>query len=219
MVESATASKRPRIAVLANIYETHLHMQHIIDRILEGYNHGGVFHHPQLDVVSTFVEQRGEGDLLRERAQRHPAMKIYPTVWQALTRGTRKLDVDGIIYIGEQGVYPQNEKGQREYACYRFFEEIVDVFRASDRTVPVYVAKHLSYNWEWTKDMYDTSRRMGFRLMAGSSLPVAWRIPSIDMPLGARNPFDQPGLVDFDTTLAKTFPIHRLETSRPPLRT
>jgi hypothetical protein len=34
--------------------------------------------------------------------------------------------------------------------------------------------------------MYDTSRSMGFPLQAGSSLPVTWRIPSIEMPDGAR---------------------------------
>ena len=34
--------------------------------------------------------------------------------------------------------------------------------------------------------MYDTSREMGFPFMAGSSLPVTWRTPSVEMPLGAR---------------------------------
>jgi hypothetical protein len=185
MGQSATASKRPQIAVVANIYKKHLHTQHIIDRILDGYNFGGVFHHPELDVVSIFVEQRGEGDLVPERVERHPNMKVYPTIGQALTRGTGKLAVDGVIYIGEQGTYPQNEKGQTEYPRYRFFEEIVDVFRASGRSVPVYLDKHLSWNWPWAKEMYDTARQMGFPLMAGSSLPVTWRIPSIDMPLDA----------------------------------
>ena len=33
--------------------------------------------------------------------------------------------------------------------------------------------------------MYDTSREMGFAYMAGSSLPVTWRIPSVEFPLGA----------------------------------
>jgi len=33
--------------------------------------------------------------------------------------------------------------------------------------------------------MYDTSRQMGFPLMAGSSLPVTWRMPQVEMPLGA----------------------------------
>ncbi len=185
MAQTATTVKRPQIAVVANIYKTHLHTQHIIDRVLDGYNFGGVFHHPQMDVVSIFVEQRGEGDLVPERAERHPKMKVYPTIGQALTRGTGKLAVDGVIYIGEQGDYPRNEKGQTEYPRYRFFEEIVEVFRASGRCVPVYLDKHFSWNWTYAKKMYDTARQMGFAFMAGSSLPVTWRIPAVDLPLGA----------------------------------
>src|SRR5260370_2436872 len=34
--------------------------------------------------------------------------------------------------------------------------------------------------------MYDTSRELGFAFMAGSSLPVTWRTPSVEMPLGSR---------------------------------
>ena len=33
--------------------------------------------------------------------------------------------------------------------------------------------------------MYDQSQQMGFAFMAGSSLPVTWRTPSIEMPLGS----------------------------------
>ena len=98
MAQNAGSSKRPQVAVIANIYKTHLHTQHIIDRILEGYGWGGVFFHSPLEVVSLFVEQRGEGDLVPERAKRHPGMKVYPTIAQALTRGTGKLAVDGVIY-------------------------------------------------------------------------------------------------------------------------
>ena len=32
--------------------------------------------------------------------------------------------------------------------------------------------------------MVATSKRLGFPLMAGSSLPVAWRMPPVDVPLG-----------------------------------
>jgi hypothetical protein len=34
--------------------------------------------------------------------------------------------------------------------------------------------------------MYDTSRQLGFAFMAGSSLPVTWRTPALEMPQGAR---------------------------------
>jgi hypothetical protein len=112
-------------------------------------------------------------------------MKICRDVADALTCGTDKLAVDGVVYIGEQGDYPRNEKGQTEYPRYRFFQQVVDVFRASGRSVPYFTDKHLSWNWGWAKDMYDTSRKMGFPLMAGSSAPVRWRIPSVEMPQGA----------------------------------
>src|SRR5579864_359397 len=168
MPQNASPAKRPRIAVLANIYKRRLHAQHIVDRILDGYGWGGVYHHPSLQVVSIYVQQSGEGDLVPERAKRHPEMKIYPTVAQALTRGTGQLAVDGVVYIGEQGDYPRNEKGQTEYPRYQFFQQVVDVFRASSRVVPYFTDKHLSWNWEWAKEMFDTSRTMGFPLMAGS---------------------------------------------------
>jgi hypothetical protein len=185
MAQNAAPSRRPQIAVLANIYRTNLHTQHILDRILDGYGFGGVYHHSPMDVVSLFVEQSGEGDLSPERAKRHPGMKIYPTVAEALTRGTGKLAVDGVVYIGEQGNYPRNEKGQTLYPRYQFFEKVVDVFRSSGRAVPYFNDKHLSWNWDWAKKMYDTSRQMGFPLMAGSSLTVTWRMPQVEMPLGA----------------------------------
>ena len=34
----------------------------------------------------------------------------------------------------------------------------------------------------------DTATELGFPFMAGSSLPVTWRTPSIDMPLGGGAP-------------------------------
>src|SRR5678816_3254585 len=98
MAQNSTPSKRPKIAVLANTYRFHLHTQHILDRILFGYGWGGVFYRPSLDVVSLFVEQREEGDLSPQRAKQYPGMKIYPSVADALTLGTGKLAVDGVVY-------------------------------------------------------------------------------------------------------------------------
>ncbi|MBI4551480.1 MAG: hypothetical protein HY710_04385, partial [Candidatus Latescibacteria bacterium] len=84
------------------------------------------------------------------------------------------------------GNYPSNDKGQRLYPRYEFFKQCVEVFEASGRSVPVFNDKHLSWNWDYAVEMYETARRMGFAFMAGSSLPVTWRTPSIDMPPGAR---------------------------------
>lgn len=139
-----------------------------------------------MDLVSLYVDQVGTNDLSRERAARHPEMKIFPSIAEALTLGGGKLAVDGVVLVGEHGNYPRNEKGQTKYPRFEFFEQIVKVFRDSGRHVPVFSDKHLSWNWEWARKMYDTSREMGFAFMAGSSLPVTWRTPSVEMPLGSR---------------------------------
>jgi len=139
-----------------------------------------------MDLVSLYVDQVGANDLSRERASRHPALKIEPDIAGALTLGTGKLAVDGVVIVGEHGNYPRNEKGQTQYPRYEFFQQVVKVFRESGRSVPVFNDKHLSWNWEWARKMYDTSRQLGFPILAGSSLPVTWRTPSVEMPAGAR---------------------------------
>ena len=174
--------RRPKIAALTTIYHKYSHSQHIVDRFLEGYGWEGRHHRPAMDVVSLYVEQVKKEDLSRERAERFPQMQIYPTIAEALTQGGEKLAVDGVLLIGEHGSYPENEKGQRLYPRYEYFQQIVDVYRRSGRTAPIFNDKHLSWNWDWAKKMVDASREMGFGFMAGSSLPVARRLPSIDLP-------------------------------------
>jgi hypothetical protein len=177
---------KPRIAAVVTSYFKYSHAQHIVDRFLDGYGWDGAHHYPPMDLVSLYVDQVGANDLSRERAARHPSMKIYPTIADALTLGTGKLAVDGVVLVGEHGQYPRNEKGQTKYPRWEFFQKIVEVFRASNRAVPVFNDKHLSWNFEWAKAMYDTAHQLKFPLMAGSSLPVTWRTPQVEMPLGAR---------------------------------
>jgi hypothetical protein len=180
------AGNRPKLAAITTVYRRMAHTQHIVDRYLEGYGWNGTHHHPEMDLISLYVDQVGADDLSRDRAARFPTMKIYPTIAEALTCGTGKLAVDGVVVVGEHGEYPKTPKGQVQYPRYRFFEETVAVFRSSGRSVPMFNDKHLSWNWEWAKKMYDTSKEMGFAYMAGSSLPVTWRIPSVEFPDGAR---------------------------------
>jgi hypothetical protein len=137
-----------------------------------------------MDLVALYVEQVGDNDLSRERAGRHPQMRIYPTIAEALTQGKNKLAVDGVLLIGEHGNYPKNNKGQTLYPRYEYFKEIIEIYRQSGKTAPVFNDKHLSWNWDHAKEMVDTAREMGFALMAGSSLPLTWRQPSEDLPWG-----------------------------------
>jgi len=175
-----------KIAAIATIYHKYSHAQHIVDRFLEGYGWNGRHHRPPMELASLYVEQCGENDLSRDRAARFPSMQIVPTIADALTLGGSRLAVDGVLLIGEHGKYPTNEKGQHLYPRYEYFRQIVSVFRTTGQTCPVFNDKHLSWRWEWAREMYDLAREMGFAFMAGSSLPVTWRTPSVEMPLGAR---------------------------------
>jgi hypothetical protein len=179
-------STRPKIAAVVTTYFKYSHAQHIVDRFLDGYGWNGTHHYPPMDLVSLFVDQIGRTDLSRERGSRHPSVKLSPTIADALTLGGDRLAVDGVVLVGEHGNYPRNEKGQTKYPRYEFFEQIAGVYRSSNRAVPLFSDKHLSWNWEWARKMYDTSRELKFAFMAGSSLPVTWRTPSVEMPLGAR---------------------------------
>ncbi len=183
MVHGSTT--RPRLAILTTTFYKGAHVQHIADRLLDGYGWNGRHHRPYMDLVSLYVDQLHPNDLSRERAARFPGLKIYATIADALTLGGSELAVDGVLLIAEQGDYPMNEKEQKLYPRYPFFKQMAAVFRACGRGVPVFNDKHLSWNWEWAREMYDSAQELGFPLMAGSSLPVTRRTPAIDLPLGA----------------------------------
>lgn len=176
---------RPKIAAICTVVHKYAHSQHFLDRFLEGYGWDSAHHRPPFDLVSLYVDQVPDGDLSRDRAARFPTMRIYPTVADALTLGTNTLAVDGVLLIGEHGEYGYNAKGQHLYPRYELFKQIVAVYRLAGRSAPIFNDKHLSWQWAWSKEMVETARELGFALMAGSSLPVTWRTPSVDLPLGA----------------------------------
>ena len=179
------AAEPKRIAIITTIYRYLSHGQHMGDRFLVGYPIEGEWHKPNMKVVSLYVDQHPSGDLSGDRAKEF-GFKVYPTIAETLRCGGSKLAVDAVLIIGEHGEYPVNEKGQKLYPRYEFFEQCVKVFEQDGRAVPVYNDKHLSYSFEKAKKMVDASRRMKFPMLGGSSLPVTWRLPAIELPLGCR---------------------------------
>lgn len=172
-----------RVAILTTIYRYLSHAQHMGDRFLVGYPLRGQWHKGDMKVVSLYVHQKPEGDQSEERA-REFGFQVYPTITEALRCGTGKLAVDAVLIIAEHGDYPKNDLGQVLYPRYEFFKECVDVFTADGRSVPVYNDKHLSYSFEKARWMVDQSKKLGFPMLAGSSLPVTWRLPNLELPLG-----------------------------------
>ena len=171
-----------RIAVIATIYRYLSHAQHFADRFMVGYPYEGRWHRPDTQVVSLFVDQMPEGDQSTDRA-REFGFSVYPTISEALRCGGDKLAADAVLLIGEHGEYPRNEKGQVLYPRYEFFKECVKVFEEDRRAVPIYNDKHLSYSFERAQEMVADGHRLGFPILAGSSLPVTWRLPDVELPL------------------------------------
>lgn len=180
----AAAAEPKRIAIVTTVFTYQSHAQHMGDRFLIGYPRHGEWHTPPLKVVSLYVDQRPEGDLSEKRADTH-GFKIYPTIAEALRCGGDKLAVDGVVIIGEHGKYPINAKGQVQYPRFEFFQQAVEVFEKDGRAVPIFNDKHLSYDGKKARKMVADSKRLKFPFLAGSSLPVTWRLPPVEIPYGA----------------------------------
>jgi hypothetical protein len=175
---------KKRLAIVTTLWNYKSHAWHMAERFLHGYPRDGKWHQPPLEVVSAYVDQRPEGDLSGKRAEEF-GFKIYPSVAEALRCGTGNLAVDAVLLIGEHGDYPINEFGQKQYPRYELFSQIAKVFKADGKTAPVFNDKHLSWKFAWAQEMVATAKTMNFPLLAGSSLPVTWRMPAIDLPYGA----------------------------------
>ena len=173
-----------RIAIVATVYRYLSHAQHIGDRFLVGYPSDGAWHKPDMKVVSLYVDQKPDGDQSAARAKEFD-FQVYPTIAEALRCGGSNLAVDAVLVIGEHGDYPRNDKGQVLYPRYDFVKQCVDVFEKDGVSVPLYNDKHLSFSFEKARWMVDASKRLKFPMLAGSSLPVTWRLPDIDLALNS----------------------------------
>jgi len=174
---------KKRIACLSSTYHVRSHSDNFITRLLEGYWIHEKFYEPPFTVASLWMDQVHPGDIGHRLAASY-GFPVTKSIADALTLGTGKLAVDGVVIVCEHGEYPHNEKQQQLYPRFEFFEEVVKVFRQSGRTCPVFTDKHLSYDWKKAKQMVDWSRELKFPMMAGSSVPVTFRRPEYDPPLG-----------------------------------
>lgn len=171
-----------KLAVVTTAYYYLSHAYHVCGRFLHGYLREGKMHYPDFAIAGMYVEQQKDDDLSKELAKKH-GFTLGNDVGAALTLGGDKLAVDGVLLIGEHGDYAYNDKGQKLYPRYELFQKIVEVFKKTGQTVPVFNDKHLSYNRAHAREMVETARKMRFPLMAGSSLPVTWRRPELELPL------------------------------------
>ncbi|MBI3822166.1 MAG: hypothetical protein HY289_05740 [Planctomycetes bacterium] len=176
--------RRPRVAVIYTqcYHRSHAHV--LLENFLTPYLFNGKLTQPSVDVVSLYADQIAPGknrDLTAE-VVRQFKLPRFRTIGEALTLGGKELAVDAVLSIGEHGDYATNRLGVREYPRKRFFDEIVAVMQRSNRFVPIFNDKHLSYRWDWARAMVDTCQKHRIPFMAGSSVPLAQRRPAFEMP-------------------------------------
>jgi hypothetical protein len=160
------------------------HARTIVGKYLFGFNEDGSAPRPRSQVVSLYTHQTPGDDISRDWS-RQTGVPWFRSIHEALTLGTDELAVDGVLLVAEHGDYEFNDKEQKLYPRFELFLQIADTFRRTGRSVPVFNDKHLNYRWTNAKRMYEISQELDFAFMAGSSLPVNYRDPEIEVPLGA----------------------------------
>lgn len=177
-----------RLAAILTEYRPGSHADVIIGKYLEGYNQDQMGPYPESKIVSMFTEQVPENDMSRPMAKKYN-VPIFRTVVDALTLGGDSIAVDGVILVGEHGVYRTNDKDQKMYPRFEMFLKITDAFRQYKKSVPVFNDKHLSYSWRQAKRMVEISKELKFPMLAGSTIPVSVRVPAIDTPYGVKQKY------------------------------
>jgi len=177
-----SASSPFRVAAIATVYRPLSHADVMLTRWLEPLPGDAAWgwNRPRTTIGSLFVEQFPPNDLARAMCAKH-GVPLFPTVREALTLGGKHLAVDGVLLIGEHGDYPLNEHGQKLYPRKELFDQIVEVFRREGRVAPLFFDKHLSWNFDWALEIFETVRGMGIPCLAGTSLthchldpPLEW---------------------------------------------
>ncbi|MHB9110468.1 MAG: hypothetical protein ACYDCO_25740 [Armatimonadota bacterium] len=182
--EQAAPAKKPVAALLASWFPNS-HPEVLIGRVLRTYSMDGKGEPSQLQIASVYLDRPQKGDFTDKLAAEFN-FPVCKTIEEALTLGTGKLAVGGVFLCTEWADYPKDPRGATLYPHRQMFDEVVKVFKASGQVVPVFVDKHLAHNWEDSWYIYKTAKEMKIPLMAGSTMPVSWRIPATDVKRDAR---------------------------------
>jgi len=178
-----SSPKRPRIACLISYWGLPTsHADWIVNKLIDGYWWHGAHTPSKVEVVSVYINQF-DSSLLGQKVCKAKNIPIFKTVGEAVTLGGNDLAVDGVVIVCEHGNYPTDLKGHWLLPRWWIYQQVIRVFEHSMRSVPIFNDKHFSYNWDDAKWMFDKSRELNFPLTGGSSIPIYFRKPEVELAI------------------------------------
>jgi hypothetical protein len=140
-------AKPIHVTALITAYYPVSHADVIVSKILEGYQRNDDKPGSNLKLVSMYIDQIHKDDLSQALAKKH-SVRLCRTIDEAITLGTDRIQVAGVLSIAEHGDYALTpDTQQKMYPRLRFFDETVATFRRCGQVVPYFNDKHLSYRW------------------------------------------------------------------------
>ena len=99
-----------KIAAIVTIYTHNSHADMIVSRLLQTDTLDGKGKDSPFKLASLYTDQKPEKDISRSLAASH-RFRVSPSIEDALTLGTGRLAVDGVLLIAEHGEYPKSAVG------------------------------------------------------------------------------------------------------------
>ncbi len=196
-----------RVAAIVTTFFPNSHASVLLSKFLHGFPTDDGLIPPRTQIASLYIDQIHQQDIGRQLAHQFD-IPLYQSIRAALTLGGPELAVDAVLLIGEHGDYPRSTLGQEMLPRRYFFEQICGVIGECGRPIPVFNDKHLSYRWDDACWIYETARQLQVPLWAGSALPVGWRRPGWEHPLG--EPIHQALAIGFH--MMERYGFHALES-------